>query len=237
MFQKADIKSQWYPYHKIYEGFYDLSQTNIIPRKIMDYLLDMPNGDYTPIDDNSYARARLWKYLYYDGANPESEPLPTPQEKMSVLFDPDEPTNPPTAKGYRLIPQYYIKPSQTDGQTRIYVYMGRTIAETDLKVQLSVVFDIWTHYTEEASTKISTAYSRVFSISQALMQALHGVNIAGIGTFYFNRSKHPDCTDSPFTDKNSNVGRHLVFGLEIGSESHNSPIENNGIRLGNGYMG
>lgn len=237
MEQKADPRSQWYPYNKIYQGYYDLSQTNIIPRKIMDYLLDMPNDEYVPVDDNSRARTLLWKYLYYDGADPESQPLPTPQQKMSVLFDPEAATTPLTDKGYRLIPQYYIKPAQTDGQTRIYTYMGRTIAETDFKVQLSVVFDVWTHYTEEANSKINTAYSRVFTISQALMEALHGVNMAGVGTFYFNRSKHSDCVDMIIADKDSNIGRRLVLGLEVASEGSNGVPIYDDIPFGRGFMG
>ena len=54
----ATIESQWYPYDKIYGGFYDLSDTDEIPRRVMDYLLDMPDGTYEPKDDNKRARVR-----------------------------------------------------------------------------------------------------------------------------------------------------------------------------------
>lgn len=235
---RVSANSQWYPYTKVYEGFGDLSQTVNIPRKVMDYLLDMPDGYYTPQDNNEWARVRLWKYLYYDEAQPLSQPLPTPQEKMSVLFDPEEPTKPATDKGYRLFPEIYVKPSQTDAQTRIYTYMGRTIATDDFEVQLSVTFDIWTHYTSEPNTKTS-AYSRVFAIEQALIEAFHGVPMAGVGSFYFNKAKHPDCGSQPMRDDNSNIGRHLVFGLSVKSETPNGDIAENEERIGDGnfYIG
>lgn len=232
---RVSANSQWYPYIKVYEGFYDLSQTVDIPRKIMDYLLDMPDGYYTPQDDKAKARTRLWKYLYYDESHPENQPLPTPQQKMSVLFDPDEPTKPPTDKGYRLIPQLFIKPSQTDAQTRIYVYMGRTIATDDFEVQLSVVFDIWTHYTNESNTKAAEAYSRVFAIEQAIIEAFHGVHMAGVGSFYFNRAKHSDCGSTTMTDRDSNVGRRLVLGLSVKSETPNGNIADNADPIGGGF--
>lgn len=232
---RVSANSQWYPYIKVYEGFYDLSQTVDIPRKIMDYLLDMPDGYYTPQDDNAKARTRLWKYLYYDESHPENQPLPAPQQKMSVLFDPDEPTKPPTDKGYRLIPQLFIKPSQTDAQTRIYVYMGRTIATDDFEVQLSVVFDIWTHYTNESNTKAAEAYSRVFAIEQAIIEAFHGVHMAGVGSFYFNRAKHSDCGSTTMTDRDSNVGRRLVLGLSVKSETPSGNIADNADPIGGGF--
>lgn len=232
---KANPNSEFYPYIKVYEGYSDFVDELRIPRKVMDYLLDMPDDVYTPVDDNKRARTRLWKYLYYDGAHPEQQPLPTPSEKMDVLFDPEFPTRPPNSeKGYRLFPQVFIKPSQTDAQTRIYVYMGRPVPTDDFTIQLSVVFDIFVHYTEEANTREDNSYSRAEAISQAIRQALHGVNMDGVGSFYFNRARHADCTDEPFTDKDSNVGRHLVMGLEIKSTVPNEGAPYNDIPI-NGW--
>lgn len=230
--------SQWYPYNKVQEGFFDLSDTDEIPRKIMDYLLDMPDGVYTPKDDNKYARTRMWKYLYYDGARPTDNPLPTPAQKKAVLFNPDMAEKPPTEKGYRLIPQIYIKPAQENAQTRIYCYLGRPIAENDFTMQLSVVFDIWTHYIQESNTKLNEAYSRSWAILQCLIQAFHGVNMAGVGTFYFNRSKHPDCGAEPLSDKDSNIGYRLTMGIEVKSTTLNGNEENNETGIGDGlYLG
>ena len=97
----VDLRSPTYPYVKAQENYYDLSDTVSLPRKIIDYLIDAPQGDYVPPDNNNYPRCRLWKYLYYDGARPLNQPLPTIQEKMSVLFNPDMPQTPPTEKGSR----------------------------------------------------------------------------------------------------------------------------------------
>ena len=171
--------------------------------------------------------------MYYDGPHPDEQPLPTPQQKMEVLFNPDFPTEPPNeAKGYRLFPQMFVKPAQTDAQTRLYVSMGRTIATSDLEVQLSVVFEVWTHYTEESNSKVNEAYSRCLTITQALIEALHGINISGVGSFYFNRSKHADCTDQPFTDKETNIGRRLIMGITVGSDTKNAPQQYSRASLG-----
>lgn len=217
-----DVTSKFYPYEKIYKGYSDLSESLLIPKKIANYLLDLPDGHYTPIDDNTYPRTRLWKYLYYDGEQPLKNPLPTAKQKKSVLFDPDEPTKPSDpAKGFRLIPEIFIKPAQTDAQTRIYFYMGSSVPDNDFRIQMSVVFRIWTHYTEENNTRMSTAYSRVSAIEQALFESLHGVNMAGVGAFYFNRAKHSSCRSTPIADGNTNVGRELVMGIEVASNAEN----------------
>ena len=234
----ADFENKWYPYNKVQEGFYDASDSDELLRKIMNYILDMPDGSgYTPKDDNAYPRCRLWKLLYYDGARPTENPLPTPQEKKAVLFDPDH-SEKPTEKGYRLFPQIYSKPAQENAQTRIYCYLGRPIAENDFAMQLSIVFDIWTNYTQESNTKLNEAYSRTWSMVQCLIQAFHGVNMAGVGTFYFNRSKHPDCGAVPLTDKEDNVGYSLTMGLELMSTTLNGHEEHNEVPISGGlYFG
>ena len=72
------------------------------------------------------------------------------------------------------------------------------------------------------------------AIADALYHSLHGVNIAGVGTFYFNRSKHPDCSSTPLYDDNSNIGRRLVLGIELDSDTLNGNEENNLVSIGNG---
>lgn len=215
--------NRWYPYHKIQEGYIDLSDSVNLPRKICDYLIDAPQGTkYTPQDDNTYPRCRLWKYLYYDTARPLDQPLPTIAEKMSVVFNSDQPENPPTDKGYRLYPEIYVKQAQTAAQTRLMVYMGRTMpSDTEYKVSLSIVFDIFAYYAYEANTK-TDVYSRVFAIEQALIEAFHGVNMAGIGTFYFSKNKHPDCGSRPIYDGKTNIGRQLILCLETATTALNA---------------
>lgn len=209
------IKSPYYPYYKVQDSYFDLSGTETIPRQICDYLIDAPKGNYAPIDDNKYPRCRLWKYLYYDTAKPLEELLPGIKEKMKVVFNPDKPTEPPTKRGYRLIPEIYIPQEQEIAQTRINVYMGRTVPSRDeFKISLSVVFDIWSNYTYINNTR-EKEYDRVFAIEQAIIEAFHGLNMAGIGTFSFSKAVHPDCGSKPISDGETNNGREVVMGLEI----------------------
>lgn len=213
MAAKVDIRSLYYPYIKSGEGFFNFRQFALFPRKICDYLIDAPDGVYTPQDNNKYPRARIWKYLLYDGARPLEQPLPTIQEKMAVVFNPEQPENPPTDKGYRLIPQAFIKPAQTEAQTRIHVYMGRTLApHDDTKYIASVVFDVFTHYAYETNMK-TDEYSRSGAITAALIEALNGVNMDGIGTFSMSKGVHPDAGTKPIYDSNTNIGQELTIGL------------------------
>ena len=225
---RVDVNSPWFPYIKTQEGYYDLKDTVTLPRKICDYLIDAPGVTYSPPNDNSYPRVRLWKYLYYDTPNPLENRLPTIQEKMSVVFDPQNPEDPPTEKGYRLIPQIYVPQAQLSGQTRLYVYLGRTVPLNDeSRISIAVTFRIWTHYTYESNTK-SDEYSRAFAIEQALIQALHGVNMTGVGTFAFNRFMHPDCGSNVMFDGQTNVGRELTVALQVNTTENEqfSPIVN-----------
>lgn len=230
----VDVRSPYWPYVKSQENYYDLSESVDLPRKIADYLIDGPQGDYVPIDDNAYPRCRLWKYLYYDGERPLSNPLPTIEQKMSVVFNPDNPQNPPTPKGYRLIPQIFVRQSQEMAQTRINVYMGRTVPmNEEMRIALAVTFRIWTHYTYEANTR-TDEYSRAFAIEQALIECLHGVNMDGVGTFFFSKAVHPDCGSGVMYDGETNVGRELTIALQLATtvpkgfgETYNKPISKN----------
>ena len=234
MQSKPDINSPYYPYYKVQDAYIDLSDTVDLPRKICDYLLDAPKGQYNPIDNNKYPRCRFWKYLYYDTAKPLEKKLPTIKEKMSVLFNPSSPDEPPTKKGYRLIPQVFTKQSQTEGQSRVYVYMGRTVPKDEFKVVCAVKFLIFTHYTYEANTK-TDEYSRCFAIEQALIEAFHGVNMAGVGTFSMSKATHPECGSRDMFDGNTNVGRELTLALEIATNAENDMTEyENMPDIGNG---
>ena len=212
---QVDVNSPWFPYIKVQEGYYDLSDTVTLPRKICDYLIDAPQGAYAPADNNKNPRVRLWKYLYYDTPEPLNNVLPNIREKMSVVFNPEQPETPPTDKGYRLIPQIYVPQAQLSGQTRLYVYLGRTVPLNDEnRIAIAITFRIWTHYTYESNTK-TDEYSRAFAIEQALIQALHGVNMAGVGTFSFSKFLHPDCGSNVMFDGQTNVGRELTIALQV----------------------
>ena len=220
--------SQWFPYRNVQDSYNNLSQALDLPRKICDYLLDAPQGDYVPVDDNEYSRCRFWKYLFHDGARPLTKELPTIKEKMGLLFNPDKPTEPPTAKGYRLIPQVWVKQSQTDAQTRVYVYCGREVPNDSFKLSMSIHFMIWSNYTYESNTK-EEAYSRTLAIEQALIEAFVGVNMTGLGVFGYNKRVHPDCGSRPLYDGDTNVGRELVLGLELMTTALNEPSDFNNM--------
>lgn len=237
MSNNPEITSPYYPYYKVQDAFIDLSDTVDLPRKICDYLIDAPKGSYKPIDNNKYPRCRLWKYLYYDTARPLDKVLPTITEKMSVVFNPSKPEEPPTEKGYRLIPQYYIKQSQTEAQTRIYIYLGRTVPTSGFKMAIAVKFLIFTHYTYEANTR-ADEYSRCLGIEQAIIESLHGVNMAGVGTFALDKTVHPECGSHVMSDGKENVGRELTIALEFATttqrdfaEVDNMPSMGNGLKM------
>lgn len=214
--------TQWFPYQNVQTAYNTNALLPLLPRQICDYLIDAPQGDYQPPDDNNFCRTRLWKYLYYDEAQPLNNPLPTIQQKMSVVYNSERSETPPTDKGYRLIPQIWIKESQTVAQTRVFVFLGRAIPVDDFKTAVAVHFRIWCHYNYETNTKTSV-YDRAIGIEQAILESLNGVNISGIGTFQFNRQVHPDCQGTMIYDKNSNIGRELVIALVFGTTDTNSP--------------
>ena len=84
--------SPYYPYEKVQTGYLTMQGTEEIPYQIIQYLLDLPDATgYAPTNDNTRPRVRLAKYLWYDGPRPLSHPLPTAQEKLSLLFDGDNP--------------------------------------------------------------------------------------------------------------------------------------------------
>lgn len=198
-----------YPYQRVLEAP-KLIGAEAIPRKVVQYLMDLPLPGYEPMDDNRLPRCRLMKYLWHDGNDPLEHPLPTAEEKRSILYLPERAACPPTEKGYRLFPQSYVAQSQLRAQTRIMVYMGRTIAAGAQEAELSVVFDILSNVTTEGN---AIAMSRTFAMEQCIIEALNGVNMGGVGTFYFNRRGHGDCGSVPIGDRGTNVGRELTMGL------------------------
>lgn len=207
----APTDSPFYPYEKVqdYAGYAGIEA---IPRKIITYLCDLPLEGYDPADNNAFPRCRFMKYLFYDGGNPLAERLPGAREKTALIYKPDCPTG-KSGKGYRLFPLAYNPQSQTEGTTSVRCYMGRTVASDVYTSQLSVVFEILTSYAYDTNL-VTEVYSRSYAIEQAILESLCGVNMAGIGTFYFDRRQHPDCGSYPIDDGTGmNVGRRLTLGL------------------------
>lgn len=215
----VSFDSPFYPYEKVYPGYSDFSGIEDIPRKVIFYLLDLPDRHgYEPIDDNSRPRVRLAKYLWHDGMRPLGEALPTREQKLSMLFDPYNPdlaTDELRAahpKGYRIFPQIFWGQSQTEAQTTLKVYMGRTKSSSPMRAELGVCFQILSNSNLESNAK-SLAYSRCYAIEQAILEALHGVNMTGVGSFNFDSKGFYDSGARPISDEGNNVGRELFMSL------------------------
>lgn len=217
---KVDFNNPYYPYEKVQNGFNTLKGAEDIPYQILMYLLDLPDKNgYEPVDDNNRARVRLIKYLYYDDANPLSHPLPTPQEKLSLLYDgknPDintdeEKKNHP--KSYRIFPQQYELQSQLEAKTMLRCCMAREIPRSDLKTIIGLNFSCIVNYAIENIIETNIC-SRMYAIHQCLIEALHGVNIAGVGVVYYNKSIHGDSGMSVYHTEGNYVYADTFFGIE-----------------------
>lgn len=207
----TQILSPTYPYERDQQYVKMVGAENV-PRQVCTYLMDLPLPNYTPPTSNDYPRVRLMKYLYYDNNTPLDEAALTPQQKWDLLFDPQHPTEPPNPeKGYRVIPQAYVAQSQLIGDTSIRCYMGTTIARSVYRAELSVIFEITTSVNYEANAGF--ALSRTLAMECAIMEALNGVNMNGIGTFYCDRTQHSSCGSWNIDDRGTNLGRRLIMGL------------------------
>ena len=183
------------------------------------YLLDLPDAEgYFPIDDNSRPRVRLAKYLWYDEAFPLDQPLPTPEQKRSMLFDPREPAGNTDAekaahpKGYRLLWQRMSGNSQLDAQTVLKCFIGPVDEPRKFMARVGIRFEIWVSVLLETNTRTS-AYQRSYDMEQALIEALDGVNMTGIGTISFCRGDQSENGSRPIWDQVTNVGREVNFSI------------------------
>lgn len=191
--ERVSFDSPYYPYKKVISGANTLRGAEIVPYKMFHYLLDLPDSEgYVPVDDNDRPRVRLAKYLWYDTANPLSMPLPTPDQKLSMLYDPRNPavnTDEEKAKhpkGYRLYVQRNVNQSVIEAKTIVKIYPGRIIDETDFRTILTFNIEIWANYALITNTK-TTAYDRTFDIEQCIREALVGVDIDGVGVVHATR--------------------------------------------------
>ena len=212
----AEFTSPYYPFSKVQGGFLTFRGTEKIPQRLLLYLLDLPDAEgYVPADDNARPRVRLMKYLWYDGERPLENMLPTPQEKRSLLFDGDEPVVATQEmkrrhpKGYRLYGQRFWGEAQTEAKTTIKCYMGREFCPTPFEARLGVTFSILCNVNQETTTR-TDAYSRAYNIEQCVKEALHGVNIGGVGVVDCTRAAHGDNGSRPIYDQTGTlVGREL----------------------------
>ena len=209
----VSFDSPYYPYQKVITGANTLKNSELIPHKMLMYLLDLPDAaGYQPVDDNERARVRLAKYLWYDGPDPLSQPLPTPTQKLSMLWDPNRPdinTDEDKVKhpqGYRLYWQRMTGMSQLDAQIVMKCFIGRVFETRKFETTIGITFEIYVNVNLETNTRTS-AYQRSYDIEQCLHEALDGVNMAGIGTVSFARQDHVYNGSEPLWDENTSLGR------------------------------
>lgn len=211
------------PYQKVYD-FFGMSDLDIVPAKLRDYLLCLPSKECpSPILTNENPRVRLVKYLYYDCPNPLDQRMPSVEERKSIIYDPFNPTN-PTEKRYRVFTQMAVNQAELEGSTILRIVMGKTIPYTPFSASIGVEFVILSNYTLESNTR-TTALSRTYSIELCILEALNGVNIDGVGAFMFSRGVHPDCGSRMIYDEKMNIGRAMTMAFEGKGGSPVGPSE------------
>ena len=213
----TDVRSATYPYERVTNNVW-MKHLDSIPKMLIDYVMDMPRPGYTPPDDNTYPRCRLMKYLYYDGPRPLDNPLPSPADKIRLVYDPNSPDVAPTDKGYRIYPVSYVPQAQTQGQTILKVFIGNVVPLNTNIVQIGVIFDILSNMQMDTNTK-TLAQSRCVAMEQCLWECLSGVNIDGVGVMYIDRQQLSHTGSENIMDKSQNIGRRVVFGMTYGDST------------------
>lgn len=212
----------YFPYQKVAD-YTTIPDAETLLKKIVDYLLDFPMKGYTPPSDTSTPRSRLSRLLYYDAPHPLDQPLPTPAQKISMVFDPESPDIPPDKdKGYRVYPMIYPIQAESMGRTSLKIFMGYAKPVSPIRVEQSVMFEVLSNTAIEGN-QATTSLSRTYQICVEILRALNGVNMEGVGGFYFDRRQLTDCGLEPIADKSQNVGYRLTMGLTfMGSEDETS---------------
>jgi len=221
----TDKTSATYPYERVVNAAW-MKDVQEIPKRIMDYLLDLPLPGYAPPDDNSYPRCRLAKYLYYDGPEPLKNKLPTPGEKLKLVFDPMNPDKAPSDKGYRVFPVMYVPQAQVVGQTVLRCYIGNVKPTNTNLVEVSIVLNVMCNMQMDTNAG-GKVMSRVMAMEQCLWEALNGVNIGGVGVIYCDRYQLSGAGSESVYDTSQNVGRQIIFGVtyaESGLPPHTAEV-------------
>ena len=224
--------SPFYPYAKVQTGFAPQNGAAEIPTLICRYLMDLPLPGYTPPDNNNFPRVRLMKRLWYDVENPLNNPVPSPQEKLSMLYDGDDPaldTDEKQARhpqGYRIFPIEYWLPSQLEAKASIKCYIGREIPVDEYTQEIGLIFDIFINANLDGGMGVG-GLSKSYAMEKDIVAALHGVNITGIGTVSYNRMTHGDAGSRPMYDESGiNVGRRLTMSIRYSSGSAEGVVDN-----------
>lgn len=225
----VSTNSPYYPYEKVMSGNMTMEGAEKIPTLICKYLMDLPSPNYFPPDNNDYPRCRFMKYLWYDDPNPLAKPVPTVKEKLSMLYDGRHPVantdeqKKEHPKGFRIYPMYLYPQAQLTAQTMVKVYIDRVIPQTPHSATIGISFDIQINGGIE-TTLSDGNLSKAFAMETALISALNGVNILGVGTMTYDRNQHyDDGSHFLFDNVGVAVGRSVTLSL-LWQESGNDNV-------------
>lgn len=193
-----------------------------VPRLMRDYLMLMPTAEFPQqIETNDNPRARLVKYLYWDVPLPLEQPMPTVQQRQSIIFNPFQPVAAPDPeRGYRVFSQAFVTQAQTKAQTILRIFMGDAAFISPYESSINVEFHILSNTTLDTNTR-EMALARTYGMEVAIIQALAGVHITGVGTFHFYRSRM-------IGDDQQNVGRMVLMQFySMGGGTQEIPLLTN----------
>lgn len=214
--REPETDSPYYPYRKVIDGN-TMAGAEQLPYMLTRYIMDLPLAGYTPPSGNAYPRARLKKLLYWDGALPLEQPLPTTEQMQSIRFDPYRPgTEPDPARGYRIFSQELVAQAQAVPQSIIRVYNGgltRFQLRNEFVWRQQVIWTVMVHYDLESNMQ-TTAASRSYLIAQAIIEATEGVNIGGVGSITTRQM-------TKFDDERTNTGYKIYQDVDWHGEAPN----------------
>lgn len=215
-----DFSNPWYPYARPDPGVLRYRGISKIPDILIRYLLDLPDAyGYVPIDDNERPRVRLAKLLWYEGERPLEQPIPTPEQKLSMLWHGEESVlnadeqKAAHPKGYRIFGQSFWLPAQFTAGPFLKIYMGRNLPYSEFVSEIGYTLEFGVNYAQDNNMK-SSSYSRIVDMEEALLDALHRVDIIGVGGINFNRRSHMDDGSHPWHDDGTNIGRTIGISID-----------------------
>lgn len=203
------VDSPYYPYRKVVDAN-TMAGAEELPYLLTRYIMDLPLPGYTPPSGNEFPRARIKKLLYWDGALPLEQPLPTVQQMKSIQFDPTHPgAEPDPKRGYRIFSQELVGQAQAVPQSIIRVYNGglsRYQFKNEFVWRQGIIWTVMVHYDLEANMG-TTAASRSYAIAQAIIEATEGVDFGGVGGIITRQV-------TKFDDERTNTGYKIYQEMD-----------------------
>ena len=214
--REPEAASPYYPYRKVVAAN-TMAGAEQLPYLLTKYIMDLPLPGYTPPSGNEYPRARLKKLIYWDGALPLEQPLPTTQQMKSIQFDPYHPgTEPDPKRGYRIFSQELVGQAQTGSQSIIRCYLGglsRYQLKNEFVWRQQIIWTVMVHYDLESNMQTTEA-SRSYAIAQAIIEATEGVNFGGVGGIVTRQM-------TKFDDERTNTGYKIYQDLDWSGDAPN----------------